>query len=110
MWVLATRIVTCSIIQNSTSIMAKSEKGVTPMTGRDLIIYILQNNLEDEEIIKEDAFVGFMNAREAAAKFGVGIATVMTWYYTGKLQGFKIGDSILFLESAQDPRKDETHE
>ena len=41
------------------------------MTGRDLIIYIMQNNLEDEVVLKDGFFVGFMDENEAAAKFGV---------------------------------------
>ena len=41
------------------------------MTGRDLIIYILTNNLENEQVVNQDGvFVGFMGETEAAAKFG----------------------------------------
>ena len=46
------------------------------MTGKELIIYILQNNLEDEIVIKDGIFVWLMNEEEAAAKFDVGVATV----------------------------------
>ena len=74
------------------------------MTGRDLIIYILQNNLEDEVILKDDVFVGFMSEDEAAVKFEVGVATIRAWYNYGILHGFKNGNSVFFLKSASDPR------
>ena len=76
------------------------------MTGRDLIIYILTNNLENEQVVNQDGvFVGFMGETEAAAKFGVGVATVRAWYTCGYLKGFGVGDSIFFLRNAADPRK-----
>ena len=43
------------------------------MTGRELIIYILQNNLEDEIVIDTE------NAEEVALHYGVGISTVKAW-------------------------------
>jgi hypothetical protein len=44
------------------------------MTGRDLIVYILQNNLENEPVFKDGKFIGFMTEGEAAEKFDVGVA------------------------------------
>ena len=49
------------------------------MTCRELIIYILQNNLEDEPVIKNGSFVGFLNEVQVAEKFGVGVETVRIW-------------------------------
>ena len=46
------------------------------MTGRDLIIYILKNGLEDEPVFKDGKFVGFMSTEEAAVKMGTGVATI----------------------------------
>lgn len=74
------------------------------MTGKELIIYILQNNLEDEIVIKDGIFVWLMNEEEAAAKFNVGVATVKAWYVCGMLSGTKIGDHLYFLRNASDPR------
>lgn len=74
------------------------------MTGRDLIIYILKNNLEDKDIFKDGVFVGLMTVEEAAVKFGVGPATIMLWYVTDMLAGFKIGENVYFLKDAEDPR------
>ena len=68
------------------------------MTGKDLIIYILQNNLENENVIKNGVFLWFMTAEEAAVEFGVGVATIKAWYEVGLLPGVKIGDSIFFLK------------
>ena len=76
------------------------------MTGKELIIYILQNNLEDEIVIKDGIFVWLMNEEEAAAKFNVGVATVKAWYACGMLNGTKIGDHLYFLRNASDPREE----
>lgn len=81
------------------------------MTGRDLIIYIMQNNLEDEVVLKDGFFVGFMNESEAAAKFGVGVETIRVWYSLRMLDGIKVGEKLYFLKNVPDPRKGEmTHE
>ena len=64
------------------------------MTGKDLIIYILQNNLEDEPVFKDGKFIGFVTVGEAAAKLGVGIPTVCTLVYQKKLDGVIFNDSI----------------
>lgn len=80
------------------------------MTGRELILYILQNNLEDEIVIKDGIFVWLMNEEEAAVKFEVGIAQIKAWYVCGMLSGTKIGDHLYFLRNVSDPRKDDNHE
>lgn len=80
------------------------------MTGRELIVYILQNNLEDEVVVKDGIFIWFMNEEEAAVKFGVGVAQVKAWYTCGMLSGTKIGDHIYFLRNISDPRKDDKHD
>ena len=74
------------------------------MTGRELILYILQNNLEDEIVLQDGFFVGFMTETEAAVKFGVGVETIRTWYRIEKLKGLQIGDSLYFLKDVADPR------
>ena len=80
------------------------------MTGKDLIIYILQNNLEDEVVIKDGVFIWLMNEEEAAVKFNVGVATVKAWYVCGMLDGTKIGDHLYFLRNANDPRREMKNE
>lgn len=64
------------------------------MTGRDLIIYILSNGLEDEPCFKDGKILGFMSESEAAVKFSVGVDTIKTWYQLGLLDGVKIGETI----------------
>lgn len=74
------------------------------MTGRDLIIYILQNNLENEEVVKDGIFIGFMDVDEAATKFNVGPATILAWRACGMIEGVTIGESLFFLKTLKDPR------
>lgn len=64
------------------------------MKGRDLIIYILKNNLEDEEVFKDGKFIGFLTDIEAALKLNTSVATVQALFEMEKLSGFKIGETI----------------
>lgn len=64
------------------------------MTGRDLIVYILQNNLEDEPVFKDGKFIGFMNVVEAAEKLNVGVATILALMNQGSIEGMVIGNEI----------------
>lgn len=75
------------------------------MTGKDLILYILHNNLEDEVVLEDGFFVGFMDENEAAAKFSVGVWTIQVWHTLGVLDGIKIGDRLYFLKDTPDPRQ-----
>jgi hypothetical protein len=79
-------------------------KGGVDVTGKELILYILQNNLEDTIVLKGGVFIGFMTEEEAAVKFGVGVATIRAWYYCDMLKGTQIGDSLYFLKDVADPR------
>lgn len=74
------------------------------MTGKELILYILQNNLENTVVLEDGFFVGFMNEEEAALKFRVGVATIRAWYSCKMLKGTKIGDSLYFRKDIADPR------
>lgn len=75
------------------------------MTGRELVIYIMQNGLEDKEVIKDGVFVGLMSEDEVAVKFGVGVGTIRTWVTLGKLSGTWIHGRLYFLNNVKDPRK-----
>lgn len=55
------------------------------MTGKELIIYILQNNLEHKNILSKE---------EAALKFGVALETVEVMYKLNMIQGFKMGTQL----------------
>ena len=73
------------------------------MTGRDLIIYILQNNLEDVPIALDGKFLNLLSETEAAAKFGVGKATVRVWFKRGMLRGVQLGDEVYIYPDAKAP-------
>lgn len=64
------------------------------MTGRDLILYILENNLEDEQLVSNGKLLGFLTVEEMAARSNVGVATVNVWLLQHKLTGVLIGDKI----------------
>ena len=73
------------------------------MTGKDLIIYILQNDMLNEPVYKDGKLLGFISAREAAVKFEVGVATVQVWYLEGLLPGILIGTELLIPANAEHP-------
>lgn len=71
------------------------------MTGRDLIIYILKNNLEDKPVFENNQLLGFMTIEEAAVKSGYGVETIKTWVYLNHFDCLKIGDTILIPMDAE---------
>ena len=76
------------------------------MTGRELVIYILENGLEDDEVIDEKGNpAGMMSPEEAAEHFEVPIATIMAWLGTGKLESFYISGTHYIPQNAQNPNK-----
>ena len=46
------------------------------MTGRDLIVYILTNHLEDRPVFENGRLIGYITIEEAAQKMDVGVATI----------------------------------
>jgi hypothetical protein len=75
------------------------------MTGRDLIIYILEHNLEDEEVLKNGIFVGFISEDELAVKFEVGVSTIRAWHALDMIEGVNLNGTLYFLNGVTDPRK-----
>lgn len=75
------------------------------MTGRDLIIYILTNGLEDQQVFEDGKFIGFMDLNEAAVKFEVGTSTVRVWINDGLLPAIRIGDVIYIPADAKNPKE-----
>lgn len=72
------------------------------MTGREFILYILSNNLENEQLFDKDGtFIGFMTIEEAATKFGVGSSTVNTWVLLGRLRAVMIGNRMYIPVNAE---------
>lgn len=73
------------------------------MTGRDLIVYILQNNLENEPVFKDGTMLGFMTIEKTAEKMNVGVATVETWLSLGYLNYVQIGNLTLIPADSKSP-------
>ena len=71
------------------------------MTGRELIVYILTNGLEDELVFKDGTFLGFMTQVEAAIKFDVGYATVATWIANKQLDAVMFGGTYYIPADAK---------
>ena len=69
-------------------------KGESPMTGRDLIIYILANNLEDELVFKNGKFIGYITVEEAAVKMNVGVAMIYALINLEMLDCVVVGDTV----------------
>lgn len=76
------------------------------MTGRDLIVYILQNNLENESVFKNGKFVGFITDSEAAVKLNVGVSTIHALLDDNKLQGVRIGKVVYICDDFSELRKE----
>ena len=65
------------------------------MTGRELIMYILENHLEDEPVFQNGTFIGYVSDVKLAEMLGVGVATVHTWILLGHVKyAIMIGDTM----------------
>lgn len=71
------------------------------MTGRELIIYILENHLDDEQVFKDGHFLDFITEEEAAVKYGVGPATIRAWVNYGWLIGYEIENELYIPKKAK---------
>lgn len=65
------------------------------MTGRELIIYILENDLEDAEIFtyKRPGTI-FITPEMAAVRWNCGVATVKAMVEMNKVKGVKLNDGL----------------
>jgi hypothetical protein len=63
------------------------------MTGRELILYILQNHLEDEPVVKNGRPLGLLTVPEMAAKLGVGASTIGAWVALDMMRVVRIGNT-----------------
>lgn len=73
------------------------------MTGKDLIIYILANDLENEPVVKDGRFVGLLSIGEVAAKTNVGMATVHAWIHQGRLDSVSVSEGIYIPVTFKSP-------
>lgn len=70
------------------------------MTGRDLIVYILSNHLENAEIRNGKLMVSgndFMKDEQVASILGVGMATVRVWYENDYFEGAYREDGVIYV-------------
>lgn len=72
------------------------------MTGRDLIVYIMENRLEDQEIIEDGRIIGFVTPDEAATQMNVGTATIYVWIWQKRLPAVRVGDRF-YIPANFDP-------
>ena len=73
------------------------------MTGKDLIIYILENDLLEEQVYDGSRLLGYTAAIEAAIHFDVGLATIYAWHELGLLNGIKIGGELFIPANQKRP-------
>ena len=73
------------------------------MTGRELIIYVLQNDLEDKPVFENGQFLGFLSVEQAAVKLDVGNATVKTWADLGWIPSFEFNGELYFPANIETP-------
>ena len=64
------------------------------MTGRDLILYILQHDLENEPVFKDGIFIGFETDYSFATKRNVGVETIRALVLMKEINHIRIGDNI----------------
>lgn len=78
------------------------------LNGRDLIVYILQNNMENEPIFKDGRFLGFLSLAEFAERWDVGEETVRLWITLGYVEGLIIYDEIYIPYNAtiKEPKRE----
>lgn len=76
------------------------------MTGRELIIYILENGLEDELVFKDGKFIGFITIGEAAAKMNVGSATVNAFILQNKIESVPVVSGVYIPANFKSPIKE----
>lgn len=74
--------------------------------GRELIIYILENKLEDVSIFDEAFFSGFMSVEEAAKKLECGTATIMALINLNRIRAIETcGCVYIFPNSLEEYMK-----
>ena len=67
------------------------------MTGRELIMYILENHLEDEPVFQNGTFVGYVSDVKFAEMLGVGVATVRAWIMMGRINDAIMTGDAMFV-------------
>lgn len=77
------------------------------MTGRELILAIIEQGLENEDIFGDKGIFNFLNVKlmpieEVALKYDVGYETVHAWCSLGRMRAIRFGDKIYILLEDKD--------
>ena len=73
------------------------------MTGRELIIYILEHRLEDKPVFEDGRMMGFETVSEFAEENDVGIETVKAWIKLNMIPYIDFHGVILIPPSYKTP-------
>lgn len=68
------------------------------MTGRELIIYILSNGLEDTDLFTDGLFPLFKTVDLAAVELNTGSETIICLYTLDEINGLIIDDKLYILQ------------
>jgi excisionase family DNA binding protein len=71
------------------------------VTGKELIIYILTHGLENEPVVKDGRFIGFLTMGQFAEQMNVGMGTVSAWIIQGRIDYVRIGGYIYIPADSQ---------
>ena len=66
------------------------------MLGRELIVFILENGLENVDIFDAKFFKAFPTVGDVAVEFNVGTATVEAWIQTERLNAIEF-DGVVYI-------------
>jgi hypothetical protein len=73
------------------------------MTGRELIIYILSNGLEDKPVYDGGRFIGYISEGEVAESLNVGVATIRAWINQGLMDCIVVGGMVYIPANFKSP-------
>lgn len=81
------------------------------MNGKELMVYILENDLLDKPMLDEDGIpIWLMTVAEAATIFDVDSYTIRTWIIEGKLKYEFVNGRYHIYRNAKDPREEKKDE
>lgn len=80
------------------------------MTGKELMLFILENNLTDVELLPDETFLVcvedmFLTKEEAACKLGIGIESLCCMYKLNLISGVVINGEIFFPKDVKLPNQ-----
>jgi predicted transcriptional regulator len=75
------------------------------MTGKDLILYILENDLENSPVYENNKFIGFMTVDEVALKLNIGVAAVCALIEREVLNHICVGNTLFIPANFNEERK-----